>query len=133
MLQVVATSVDGRTAVRRIPVVVYRPKPKPAPNRSPRRSRVPLAIAGQTVADGQEVTGLVSGASTCAAARRTSSSSSTASSRGSDVAAPYTLGWNADAEPPGPHRLTARAVAANGKTVEATVTVTVPPRPAGSG
>ena len=41
VLQVVATSVDGRTAVRRIPVVVYRPKPKPkpSPSRSPRRSR----------------------------------------------------------------------------------------------
>ena len=53
--------------------------------------------------------------------------------RGSDVAAPYTLGWNTAAEPPGPHRLTARAVEASGKTVEATVSVTVPPPPAGSG
>jgi hypothetical protein len=53
--------------------------------------------------------------------------------RGSDVAAPFTLGWNADAEPPGPHRLTARAVEAGGRTVEATVTVTVPPPPGGSG
>ena len=53
--------------------------------------------------------------------------------RGSDVAAPYTLGWNAAAEQPGPHRLTARAVGASGKTVEATVTVTVPPPTAGSG
>ena len=34
----------------------------------------------------------------------------------------YTFGWNADAEPAGLHRLTARAVGA--KTVEASVTVT---------
>ena len=53
--------------------------------------------------------------------------------RGSDVAAPYTLGLNADAEQPGEHRLTARAVGANGKTVEATVTVSVPPPSAGTG
>ena len=52
--------------------------------------------------------------------------------RGTDVAAPYTLGWNADAESPGPHRLTARAVGTNGKAVEAAVTVTVPAAP-GSG
>ena len=30
--------------------------------------------------------------------------------RGTDVAAPYTFGWNSTAEAPGPHRLTARAV-----------------------
>ena len=28
--------------------------------------------------------------------------------RGADVAAPYTFGWNSDAEAPGAHRLTAR-------------------------
>ncbi len=44
-----------------------------------------------------------------------------------DVAAPHTLGWDASAEQPGPHRFTARAVGTNGKVVEATVTVTLPP------
>jgi hypothetical protein len=53
--------------------------------------------------------------------------------RGSDVAAPYTFGLNADAEQPGEHRLTARAVGANGKPAEQTVTVTVPPPNAGTG
>ena len=53
--------------------------------------------------------------------------------RGSDVAAPYTLGLNADAEQPGEHQLTARAVGANGKAVEATVTVSVPPPSSGTG
>ena len=53
--------------------------------------------------------------------------------RGPDVAAPYTLGWNADAEAPGPHRLAARVVGKDGKAVEAAVNVTVPPPPPGSG
>ena len=53
--------------------------------------------------------------------------------RGSDVAAPYTLGLNAEAEQPGDHTLTARAVGANGKAVEATVTVSVPPPSSGTG
>ena len=69
----------------------------------------------------------------CAGVRSGSSSSSTAVLRGSDVAAPYTLGLNADAEQPGEHRLTARAVGANGKAVEATVTVSVPPPSSGTG
>ena len=59
VLLVAATSVDGRTAVRRIPVVVYRPKPRPVPKPKPAPKPVPLAIAGQSVADGQEATGLV--------------------------------------------------------------------------
>ena len=53
--------------------------------------------------------------------------------RGSDVAAPYTLGLNTDAEQPGEHRLTARAVGADGKVAEATVTVSVPPPTSGTG
>ena len=133
VLLVAATSVDGRTAVRRIPVVVYRPKPRPAPKPKPAPKPVPLAIAGQSVADGQEVTGLVVWRVDVRGRADHVEFLVDGNSRGSDVAAPYTLGWNADAEPPGPHRLTARAVAANGKTVEASVTVTVPPRPDGSG
>jgi Bacterial Ig domain len=50
--------------------------------------------------------------------------------RGTDVAAPYTLGWDASTETPGPHRLTARAVGPT--TVEQTVNVTVA-APAGGG
>ena len=53
-------------------------------------------------------------------------------SRGADVAAPYTLGWDTAAEAPGAHVLTARAVGRDGKTVQATVTVTVPPAGAGT-
>src|SRR4029079_2210418 len=57
VLLVAATSVDGRTAVRRIPVVVYRPKPKPKP--APKPKPVALAILGQSVEDGQDATGLL--------------------------------------------------------------------------
>ena len=133
VLLVTATSFDGRTAVRRIPVVVYRPKPRPVPRPKPTPKPVPLAIAGQSVADGQEVTGLVVWRVDVRGRAARVEFLVDGAARGGDVAAPYTLGWNADAEQPGPHRLTARAVGASGKTVEATVTVTVPPRPAGSG
>ena len=44
--------------------------------------------------------------------------------RGTDVAAPYTLGWNAAAEPAGAHRLTARASAGKRATVDRQVTGT---------
>ena len=133
VLLVTATSVDGRTAVRRIPVVVYRPKPRPVPRPKPAPKPVPLAIAGQSVADGQEVTGLVVWRVDVRGRATRVEFLVDGVARGSDVAAPYTLGWNAAAEQPGPHRLTARAVGASGKTVEVTVTVTVPPPPAGSG
>jgi N-acetylmuramoyl-L-alanine amidase-like protein/Big-like domain-containing protein len=133
VLLVTATSVDGRTAARRIPVVVYRPKPKPLPRPKPVPKPVPLAIAGQSVADGQEVAGLVVWRVDVRGRAARVEFLVDGVVRGTDVAAPYTLGWNAAAEAPGPHRLTARAVGAGDKTVEATVTVTVPPPPAGSG
>ncbi len=133
VLLVAATSVDGRTAVRRIPVVVYRPKPRPVPKPKPAPKPAPLAIVGQSVADGQEATGLVVWRVDIRGRAARVEFLVDGVVRGSDVAAPYTLGWNTAAEPPGPHRLTARAVGASGKTVEATVTVTVPPPPAGSG
>jgi hypothetical protein len=133
VLLVVATSVDGRNAVRRIPVVVYRPKPKPVPKPKPSPKPTPLAIVGQSVADGQEVTGLVVWRVDVRGRAARVEFLVDGVVRGSDVAAPYTLGWNAAAEPPGPHRLTARAVEPGGKTVEATVIVTVPPPPDGSG
>lgn len=120
VLRVVATSVDGRTAVRRIPVVVYRPKPKPIPKPAPKP--VPLAIAGQSVTDGQQVSGLVIWRVDVRGRAERVEFLVDGVVRGTDVAAPYTLGWNADAEPAGTHVLTARAV--GGKTVEATVTVT---------
>ena len=122
VLRIVATSVDGRTAVRRIPVVVYRPKPTPKPTPRPVPKPVPLGIVGQTVEDGQEVSGLVVWRVDVRGRAERVEFLVDGVLRGTDVAAPYTFGWNADAEPAVPHVLTARAVGA--RTVEASVTVT---------
>jgi hypothetical protein len=132
VLQVVATSVDGRTAVRRIPVVVYRPKPVRKPVPKPVLPKpVPLAIVGQSVAEGQEATGLVLWRVDVKGRPQRVEFVVDGVLRGTDVAAPYTFGWNASAETPGPHVLTARAVGT--KTVVATVTVTVPAPPEDAG
>ncbi len=132
VLEVVAVSVDGRTATRRIPVVVpQRAKPKPKPKPNPPTAPV-LRIVSQSVADGQTATGLVVWRVEAVAASRVEFLVDGVV-RGTDVEAPYTLGWNASAETPGAHRLTARAVGKDGKTVEATVTVTVPSETGGSG
>ncbi len=117
VLQVVATSVDGRTAVRRIPLVVQRPpKPKPVPKPPV------LAIAGMSVADGQPAAGLVLWRVDVRGRAERVEFRVDGVLRGTDVAAPYTLGWNADAEAAGEHVLTARAIGT--KPVEARVTVT---------
>jgi len=122
VLQVVATSVDGRIAKRRIPVVaakrvVVKPKPPTPPA---------LKILSQTVAEGQQVSGLVLWRVDVAGKAERVEFVVDGVVRGTDVAAPYTLGWNSATEAPGAHRLTARAVGK--KTVEASVTVTVAPQ-----
>lgn len=126
VLEVVATSIDGRVATRRIPLVVPAPpRPKPVPK------PVPLAIASQSIADGQEATGLVVWRVDVRGKAARVEFLVDGVSRGADVAAPYTFGWNAAAEQPGEHRLKARAHGRDGKLVERTVTVTVPAPPAG--
>ncbi len=128
VLEVVARSVDGRVARRRIPIVLAAPprKPKPAPAPA-------LRILGQSVTDGQEVSGLVVWRVDVAGKAARVEFLVDGALRGTDVAAPYTLGWNADAEEPGPHRLAARAVGKAGKTVESAITVTVPAPPTTAG
>jgi N-acetylmuramoyl-L-alanine amidase len=138
VLEAVATSGDGRVARRRIPLVAgarlpVKPKPtKPRP--APTKPAPPpaLRILSQSVAEGQGVTGLVIWRVDTAGPAKHIEFHVDGVPRGTDVAAPYTLGWNADAESPGPHRLTARAVDKDGKVVDASVTVTVP-EPPGSG
>jgi hypothetical protein len=130
VLQVVATSIDGRVATRRIPLVVQAPpKPKPTPRPKP----APLAVTAMNVADGQELTGLVVWRVNVRGRAQRVEFLVDGVVRGSDVAAPYTLGLNAEAEQAGEHMLSARAVGANGKAVEATVTVSVPPPSSGTG
>ncbi len=94
---------------------------------------MPLAVTGMSVAEGQQLTGLVVWRVDVRGRAQRVEFLVDGVARGSDVAAPYTLGLNADGEQPGEHRLTARAVGANGKAVEATVTVSVPPPPSGTG
>src|SRR5918995_3545963 len=110
VLQVVATSVDGRTAVRRIPVVVYRPKPKPVPKPKPATKPPPLAILRQTVEEGQELTGLLVWRVGLQGRGAQVEFVVDGVVRGTDVAAPYTLGWDTSREAVGAHRLTARAI-----------------------
>jgi hypothetical protein len=142
VLEVVAYAVDGRVAKRRIPVVVSneptpakpRPAPKPAPKPAPPKpapkpAPPTLRILSQSVTDGQTVDGLVIWRVEAAGKPTRVEFAIDGVSRGADVAAPYTFGWDTAAEQPGAHELTARAVGRDGKTVEASVTVTVPERP----
>ena len=133
VLELVATSTDGRVAQRRMPVVVSnRPAPvKPSPKPKPAPVPPPLRITGQTVVEGQVATGLVLWRVDVNRRARVEFLIDGVL-RGTDVAAPYSFGWNAAAEATGEHRLTARATAKDGKAVEASVTVTVPPPPGGS-
>jgi N-acetyl-anhydromuramyl-L-alanine amidase AmpD len=154
-VEVVAYSTDGRVATRRLTVVVANvvpkpkpkpapkpapapapnpapaPPPKPAPKPSPAPAPVvpPLAITSQSVKAGQVVDGLVLWRVEATGKPVRVEFLIDGVKVGADVAAPYTFGWDTTAAAPGPHRLTARAVGANGKTVAASVTVTVPARP----
>jgi len=126
VLEVVATSVDGRVATQRIPLVVAKRvvvKPRPPV--------APLTILSQSILDGQQVTGLVLWRVQVAGKPGRVEFLIDGVLRGADVAAPYTLGWDAAVETPGAHRLTARAVGR--KTVEETVTVMVPAPPESAG
>jgi hypothetical protein len=128
VLQVVATSVDGRDAHLRIPLVVSHPKPKPKPKPAP----VPvLRIVRQSVAEGQTVSGLVLWKVEVTGRPERVEFLVDGEIRGSDVAAPYTLGWNTSAAATGSHTLTARA-SGKGKSVESAVTVTVQSGPSGT-
>ena len=139
VLEIVANSVDGRVARQRIPLVVAKPvvakpkpKPKPTPQPKPKPPVAPtLKILGQSVADGQQVTGLLLWRVETAGKPARVEFLVDGVLRGADVAAPYTFGWDSSAEAPGPHRLTARAIGK--KTVEASVTVDVPAGPESGG
>jgi hypothetical protein len=124
VLLVVATSVDGRTAVRRIPVVVHRP-PKPNPVPKPAPKPVPLALTGMSVVDGQAVTGLVVWRVDVRGRAKRVEFLVDGVLRGTDVQRPFTLGWDTSTETPGAYRLEARVVGANGRSAVAALTVTV--------
>jgi N-acetyl-anhydromuramyl-L-alanine amidase AmpD len=118
VLEVVAVAVDGRRAARRIPIVV--PAPRPA---APAAPAVSLSLK-----NGETVEGLVVVAVAAKPGSRVELLVDGAS-RGIDLARPYTFGWDTSVEPAGPHTVTARATGKDGRTAEASVTVTVAPTP----
>jgi hypothetical protein len=92
-----------------------------------------LRIVSQIPTEGQEVTGLLIWRVQTAGRVARVEFLIDGVVRGADVAAPYTFGWSTPSEQPGPHRLTARAVGKDGKTVSVSVTVAVPAAPAPGG
>ncbi len=127
VLVVHAVSVDGRSASQRIPLVVpHKAKPKPKAQPTPKPKPPVFAIAGQSLAEGQEVSGLVVWRVDLDGRGARVEFLVDGVVRGTDVAAPYTFGWDTATEAVGPHRLTARAIGPT--TVERTVNVTVAPR-----
>jgi hypothetical protein len=126
VLHVVATSIDGRTATRRIPLVVPAPpKPKPRPKPKPVPAPPLLAVVGQSLEEGQVVGGLALWRVDVRGGARHVEFLVDGVSRGVDVQRPFTLGWDTSTETPGAHRLEARAVGANGRTAVAGLTVVV--------
>jgi hypothetical protein len=130
VLELEARSVDGRVATRRIPLVVRNRPPRPARPARPAPTVPPLRILDQSIADGLEVDGLVLWRVFVQGRVERVQFTIDGTLRGIDVAAPYTLGWDTSLEAPGPHVLSARAVGVKGRSAGATVTVTVPERPA---
>lgn len=126
VLEVLATSVDGRVAKRRIPLVVSAPRPAVKPKPPPG-----LRIAAQTLTE--RAPGLTVWRVDVVGKAARVEFLVDGSLRGSDVAGPYTFGWSTVAERPGPHVLTARAVAASGKVVQASISGTVPAPPESAG
>jgi hypothetical protein len=106
-----------------------RPKPKPKPKPKPRPPAPPLVTA-QSLAEGQTVQGPVTWTAQTNGPVVRVEFLVDGAPRGTATAAPWTYAWDASPETPGPHRATVRAVTADGRTAESTVTVTVaPPAP----
>ena len=123
VLQVVATSVDGRDARLRIPVVVSRPKPKPKPKPKP-VPKPTFEVAAQSLSDGQQVTGLVLWRVDVTGPATRVEFWIDGTLRGTDLQRPFTLGWDTASEAPGEHSIEARAFGA-GRTATAPLTVVV--------
>jgi N-acetyl-anhydromuramyl-L-alanine amidase AmpD len=106
---------DGRVVRSRVQVVVVNNVVQPP------------AVVSSSLADGQTVSGtqhwLVDAGGTVAHV----DFAVDGTMRASVAAAPYAYDWDTGAESPGAHRLTARAVGADGATVERSFTVTVAP------
>jgi hypothetical protein len=124
VLQVVATSVDGRDAALRIPLVVSRPKAKPKPKPVPKPI---FEIAAQSLSDGQQVTGLVVWRVDVSRTAKRVEFWIDGKLRGTDLQRPFTFGWDTASEMPGEHEVEASAFGA-GSSASAPLTVIVAPR-----
>jgi hypothetical protein len=122
VLEAVATSVDGREARLRIPLVAGHPKPRRIPAPAP-----VLEIGGQSVSEGQQLAGLVIWRVDVAGTASRVEFWIDGKLRGADLERPFTLGWDTAVEAPGEHRLEARAFGP-GRHAAAPLTVTVAPR-----
>jgi hypothetical protein len=129
VLSLAASSIDGRVAQRRI-VVVTSNRPQPAARPKPKPTPTALRITGQSLADGQTVTGFVLWRADVGGAASSVQFLVDGELRGTDVQRPFTLGWDTAAEQPGPHRLVVRAIARDGRSAERAITVTVASPPA---
>jgi hypothetical protein len=127
VLELEAHAVDGRVATRRIALVVRNRPLKPA---QPAPTVPPLGILRQSVTDGQELGGLVLWRVSVQGRVERVRFTIDGTVRGTDLADPFTLGWDTSVEAPGPHVLSVRAFGAKGKTASATLTVTVAERQA---
>jgi len=139
VLELLARATDGRTATRRIPLVVRnrppqsppapRPRPRPKPRLKPVPVPPPLAIVDQSIEEGQLVESFALWRVFVEGRAERVEFLIDEVARGNDLAPPYTFGWDTAAETPGPHRLTARVQGTRGKVVTGTITVIVPARP----
>lgn len=129
VLTFAGTSVDGREARARLVVVVsnrpprrVRPTPKPKPPAPPT-----LRIAGITPGGGTTVSGLVVWRAFVEGRPDRVEFWLDGTLRGTDVAPPFTLGWDSAAASPGVHRLLVKAIPASGRIVQRATQVTVAP------
>jgi hypothetical protein len=113
-LDVKTTDFLGRKASQRIPVVVANP--------------TPLAVASQTLAEGQVVQGQVQWQAEARGAVARVEFLVDGAVRGTAAAAPFAFAWETAGETPGQHVVGVRAVGVDGKVAQSTpVTVTVAP------
>jgi len=129
VLTLVARSVDGREARQRLVVVVSN---RPAPRPRPQAAAPPppaLRVTGGSPAPGATVSGFQLWRADVLGRAARVEFWVDGVLRGTDLARPYTLGWDTAAETPGEHRLLVKAIPANGRIVERAATVTVAAEP----
>ncbi len=132
-----ARAIDGRSTSKRLKVVVANPRPRPklpprpaTPSTPAPPPALPAAILSQSLASGQPVEGVVQWQAVVQGGVARVEFVVDGVVRGTTVSEPWSFAWDATAEGAGPHVLTVRAVATDGKVVQSVpvpVTVTLAP------